>query len=188
MFAKLEKLASWRWVILFALLFLATSILINGRPFGVAALKDITGGVGLLDMKTYYTPDQAYQHLEALGEAGRRFNIRLSISLDYVFPLVYSLLWFSLIALILRAWLGKENPWRRLSLLALAGGLFDWLENTALLGLLFNYPQRLDRLAAAASLFTGAKWALNLLGLVLILTGLIGLGCRRIRRPKQGSY
>lgn len=46
-------------------------VLINGRPFGVAALKEVSDGTGILDLEILYTPDQAYALFSAMGEAGR---------------------------------------------------------------------------------------------------------------------
>ena len=74
-------------VILAALIgFLILGYLVNSRPFGIAQLKEMTGGVGILDMEILYTPEQAYAQLAALGEVGRAFYLTHIIPLDLLLP------------------------------------------------------------------------------------------------------
>ncbi|WP_292420277.1 hypothetical protein, partial [Methanoregula sp.] len=60
---RIIALSSFRTITFSLAGLLITGFLVNGRPFGVAELKSITGGVGILDMEVFYTPEQAYTFL-----------------------------------------------------------------------------------------------------------------------------
>jgi hypothetical protein len=171
--APIRTNASLKVVGLFLLLFIISSTLINGKPFGLAQLQEITGGVSIPDMEMFgYSPQHAYDILTAQGEAGRAFYLHKIIPQDFLFPLLYALFYATALTYLAQRLFPADHPLQNIGLFGLCAGLADWAENLCLLGLLLNFPQRLDALARAASIFTVAKTFLVMLNMIMVLSGL----------------
>ena len=169
----LRKLASLKMVGLLFLLALIGRMFISGEPFGVAQLQKISGGTGIPDAElSGYSPQGVYDILTAQGEAGRSFYLHTIIPQDFPFPLLYALLFATILTYLAQRLFPPTHPLQHIGLLGLLAGLADWAENLCLLTLLLNYPQRLDAVAMLANIFTIAKWSLALLNFILILAGL----------------
>lgn len=134
---------------------------------------------GALDAHLSYTPQQAYQALEAYEPAGRMQYARTILLLDIVFPVVYALLLSLLAARGLVHAFPASPRIQSLALLPFAAMLCDWLENGCILVLLARFPQRLDGLAAAAGGFTLLKWIVLGLSVLLAAGGLIAARLRK---------
>lgn len=175
LYTLLQKLTGPKRVWIFFGCFIVASTLINGEPFGVAQLKSISGGVGMLDMEIGYSPQEAYALFDALGEKGRAFYLRSLVPQDLVFPLVYSLFFMTAATFLFQGFFSEESPWQKLSVLTVAAGMFDYLENFCVLVMLLAYPQQLTVVAGLANIFTLAKFGFFALNIVLLLLGLAGL-------------
>lgn len=170
----LGKLASVRMVVVFLLLLIASNVLINGKPYGLAQLSEIAHGSTIPDMEMAgYSPQRAYDILTEQGAAGRAFYLHVIVPQDFPFPVFYSLFFASALTC-LAVTLFPNNPRTMgIGLLGLCTGLADWLENICLLVLLWHYPQRFDGVAVLASLFTVTKATMMTLCVGAILTGLV---------------
>lgn len=161
-------------VLLLFAFFLIFATIINGRPFGVLALTDITGGVGLLDMQVLFSPEQAYAHFNAMGEAGRAFNLSHIVPLDLVFPFVYALFFSVTITWILSHWLPIESRWQRLNVIPLLAGLGDYLENAGIITMLLSWPYQ-SSLATWFTMIAGCiKFLFLSLSIIILAGSLIG--------------
>ena len=160
---------------------LITVTLINGRPFGVEQLKDITGGVGLLDMELLYTPDQAYAHFAAMGEAGRAFDLMHIVPLDFVFPFLYTLFNTVTITWLLHKWLPAQNRWHRLNVVPLVGGIADYLENLGIIAMLIAWPSQLPDIARFTMAMGLIKFTFIILAVLIIIGALAGWFARVIK-------
>lgn len=185
MYRKISKYVSWKSIILCSTAFAVLLIIINGKPFGVAEMKEYTNGVGILDLEKYYFPQYAYEILEAQGEIGRNFYKNLLIRLDFLLPLSYSLCWMSILIMLFRKWLPIESKWQKLSLLPILAGLFDYIENIFILKMLIDYPARHFKLAAIANIMTVLKELFTALSLIMILIALIGLIYKKVSSKKM---
>ena len=109
------------------------------------------GGLELLDVRQWYTPEQAaalFGALDRLDPCARAVYAWTEVSIDMVFPVAYGLL-FAL--LLLR--LFKDA--RRLFLLPIAGATIDIFENLSIALLASTYdgaPSSWTRVAAAFTL------------------------------------
>jgi hypothetical protein len=113
-------------VLLFSfVLWLIVAILIYGKPFGIAQLQEITGGAPILDMTATAGPQQVYAVLEALGNAGRAFDLTHIVPLDLVFPFTYALFLSVAISWVLKQWLNRESPWFMLNLCPVIAAIAD---------------------------------------------------------------
>lgn len=166
--------------ILTALAFWAVNA--HGVP-GIPQSKDLDQ-VGILDKALNYSPSEAYSRLTAYGEEGRYAYLIFLERVDSVFPLVYGLFFVTVVNFgYVRIFPAK--PWaQKLSLLPLAATIFDYSENCCFIIMLKSYPARLDAVARAANVFTFAKWGFALINILLLLTALLGLLCKKIFRRK----
>ncbi|NLD48684.1 MAG: hypothetical protein GX660_16090 [Clostridiaceae bacterium] len=170
-----------RNLIISLILFIVMYILINGSPFGLAKLMEITGGHSILDMEMIkgYSVDKAYDILTALGEEGRAFEMKYIIPLDFPFPLAYGFFFFITLTVIAKKiFTGMKKPWL-IGLIALFGALCDWLENIMVIILLQNYPNQLDGIVKSASFFTQLKSLLISGSMLFTIIGLIAVIVKR---------
>ncbi len=166
---------------------LVTGFLVNGRPFGIAELKSITGGVGILDMEVFYTPEQAYTFLAAMGEAGRSFELTRIIPLDLLVPLFYALFLSTLITWILHLWLPAESGWHRLNVIPVIGALFDYLENLGIMAMLLAWPVEMYSVAQITMAATLLKFGFSVLAGIILLVAIAGWMVEALRKNSGAS-
>ena len=119
------------------------------------------GGLELLDVRQWYTPEQAaalFGALDRLDPGARAVYAWTEVSVDLAFPVAYGLL----LALALLRLFGDGRPFY---LLPIAGAVADVLENISIALLAATY-------AGAPSSWTRVAAAFTLLKSVLILTAL----------------
>ncbi|PKG32374.1 hypothetical protein, partial [Methanoregula sp.] len=153
---------------------LITGVLGNGRPFGIEELKSITGGVGILDMEVFYTPEQAYTFLAAMGDAGRAFELTHIIPIDLLVPLFYGLFLSTFISWLLHRWLPAASPWHRLNVIPVIGALFDYLENLGIIAMLLAWPLEMYSIAQITMAATLLKFGFSVLAGVVVLCAVAG--------------
>jgi hypothetical protein len=184
----LRKLASLRVVTLLLLLLIVSNILINGKPYGLAQLSEISHGATIPDMEmSGYSPQRAYDILTAQGDAGRAFYLHVIVPQDFPFPLLYSLFFATALIGLVQVLFPHNPRLQQIGLIGLCAGLADWLENLCLIVLLLRYPQRLDSVAVLASVFTITKAILMMMSVVAILIGL-ALVLAKCARGLVGRY
>jgi hypothetical protein len=125
-----------------------------------------------LDARFSYSPEAAYRIIDGLGPQGRKSYAIVALTLDLLYPLVYTLLFILSIYAIFRRTFPSKLALRKLAFLPLGMLAADYLENFSIAVLLLRYPQRLPALARSASLFTGLKWVFTIINLGVIFVGL----------------
>lgn len=174
-YEKIKKLSTWKNILLFLVLFIITYVIINGKPFGVAQLKEYTNGVGILDLERSYSPEYAYEIFKLQGDIGRQFYMKILIIFDVIFPLAYMLFFSTIMTFIFRRWLPDGHVLQKLSLLPILAGISDYVENTFILIMLHNYPKELFNIAVLANIMTILKGVIFGVSILLSIVGLIGL-------------
>lgn len=144
-------------------------------------MKDITGGVGLLDMELLYTPDQAYAHLAGMGEAGRAFDLTHIVPLDLVFPFVYTLFYAITITWLLHKWLPAQSRWHRLNVIPLVGGIADYMENLGIITMLVSWPIQFPDVARFTMAMGLIKFTFIILAMFTIIGALVGWAVSAVR-------
>ena len=177
----IQRSSSGRAVLLSLAFFIVSAALINGRPFGLAAVEEITGGAGILDMAFTYTPVQAYVMLAALGDAGRAFYLTRIVPLDLVFPAAYTLFFTVAISWLLTRWLPAESPWVRLNVVPLVAGVADYCENIGVVAMLLAYPAELYGGAAITAVFSPIKFTFIAVSVLLVLAAVAGWAVNSLR-------
>jgi hypothetical protein len=165
---------------------LAALILIYGKPFGIAQLQEITGGPTILDMTLTTSPDQVYNVLGALGDAGRAFDLTRIVPLDLVFPLTYALFLSVAISWTMARWLPESSPWFLLNLAPLAAGAADYCENAGVIAMLLAYPARLDPVAMFTSAMYIVKFAFSALSFTTLIVALAGWAVFALHSRRTG--
>lgn len=149
---RLRHAATLRNTLLAAVIWLAFAA--GVMPLAQAEIERTAPGPSILDLRFAYSPAEAYATLDGLGHAGRRMYALAEATADVFYPLATAFFFALLLARLQRrthrpAWLPL---WPFVTL------LIDFLENTALITLLLNYPQKMTALAQLASALTTLKW------------------------------
>jgi hypothetical protein len=160
--------------------------LINGKPFGLAQLQEITGGATILDMTFTMGPNQVYSVLDTLGEAGRAFDLTHIVPLDLVFPFTYGLFLALGISWAFSRLLPENSPWFLLNLAPVLAAAADYCENAGVITLLLMYPARLDPVAWFVSIMYSLKFLFSAISFITLFGALAGCAVmfllRRTRR------
>ena len=163
-----SKMARWYWISLLVVLEILFLWGFNGMfSFSIIKMKEITGGLGLPDENLYYSYNQLFQMFERYGADGRAMYLNLQW-VDMIYPLVYSLLLGSLLAI-----LCKRSRFAWMILLPFVASLFDWTENILLRISVHSFPAMDNTVVQIASIATLMKWILLLLTLLALGIGLI---------------
>ncbi len=168
---RLEALAQGRTILLLLGLYLLLTFLVF--PIIAGQLGTLSGGVGMLDTQFSYTPQQAFQAVEAYGAQGRPLYGISALTADLLYPVVYSLLLALALVYTFRRAFPPQSPLQGTVYLPFFAALADLLENACVVILLASYPQQPESVAQAANLFTGLKWGLLLVSIILALLGII---------------
>lgn len=140
--------------------------------FGTMLNEKAGQEVEILDLQFGFAPGEVHGHLSSYGESGRSFFLLLELTLDVVYPIIYTL--FLGIAMFMMYRIGSSGrPIRNLHRLPLLVILFDYLENLSIVALLSVYPSDFHWMAVLCSTFTLLKWLSFGLVLVTILYGLL---------------
>ncbi len=155
-------------------LWLVFLTLIYGKPFGIAQLQVITGGPTILDMTFTTNPPQVYAVLDALGEAGRAFDLTHIVPLDLIFPFTYGLFLALGISWALSRLLPEGSPWFLLNLAPVFAAVADYCENAGVITLLLTYPARLDPAAWFVSIMYSIKFFFSAVSFITLFAALAG--------------
>ena len=127
------------------------------------------GGLELLDVRQWYTPDQAaalFGALDRLDPRARAVYAWTEVTIDMIFPMAYGLL----LALVLLRLFGNGRP---LYVLPIAGAVTDVFENLSIALLAATYDGAPSPWTIAAAVFTLLKSVLILAALVATVYGTI---------------
>lgn len=148
-------------------------VLISVYLVFVMVLFPALGGdsdVAPLDLMFSYSPEQAYKIIEAYGPEVRHDYVISALTLDVAYPLTYSFMFAIWLTLLLKT---DNRMTCTIRMLPFAVLLFDLLENSGIVLMLINYPQRLEFAATATSIATSLKWVFA--SVVIILTLVLSL-------------
>jgi len=182
MLTKLESFFQRIATVRNILLLLVVEILINAvlLPWAAGRLAAGSGGNGPLDLKFFYTPQQAYDLLGSFDAPTRSFYAAFELSGDIFYPIVSFLLFGALLTFLFQRGSPGNALLKRLAVSApLVQIVGDFGENLGIVIMLLRYPSQLNAIALVGSLFTLLKWAGAAASVVLLLAGLVGLVVRR---------
>jgi hypothetical protein len=160
------------WLIL---ALLALEVLFNAiiLPNAQAILETASGGTGPIDLQFFYTPEKAYTMVAAYGDAGRATYRTIELTIDILYPIVYTLFFSLLITWLFQRGFAADSKLQRLNVVPFGALLFDLLENTSIVAMLSLYPSTPTILAWLATIFTMLKWGFAGASILLVVAGLV---------------
>lgn len=159
------------WLVL---VFFAGEMLFNAAilPSQQAKIEAASGGVGPIDLQLFYTPEKVYSMIAAYGEAGRASYRTVELTIDIIYPVVYTLFFALLITWLFQRGFAPDSRMQSLNVVPLGAWLFDLFENLGIVSMLSIYPSTPAMLAWITAIFTLVKWLFAGATIILILIGL----------------
>ena len=169
------------WLIL---VLLAGEIFFNALylPGVQARLEGFSGGTGPIDLQLFYTPEKVYAMVDSYGEEGRAVYRTHELTIDVIYPIVYTLLFAFLITWLFQRGFSPLSPMQRLNVVPVGAFVLDMLENVCIVTMLSVHPQQPAIVAWLGTIFTVVKWLFALATILLILTGLVMAIKNRFRK------
>jgi hypothetical protein len=165
-------------------LLLACILFVTFIVYFLPGMKEATEAysrdVGSVGLSFFPHPDKVYEMAEAYGEEGRRAYIKVWLTIDVMWPLVYSVLFLVCINLSLGYVHGEKGS--RLCAAALIPLALDWFENILAVIIMARYPLRMDTLAWVMAFATCIKWISMGCVCCLFAYGLVALPFRFVSR------
>ncbi|TDB65208.1 hypothetical protein [Arundinibacter roseus] len=157
------------------LLFLVLVIGINVLLFPALQTKMGQGAAAdVLDLHIGFTKAEAMEVLTILGENGRQIYLWTELLADGIYPILYTLLFLSILSLIYKKILFPASYWRWINLVPLFILLADYLENVGIITLITTFPNFSDPVVWLTSAANQIKWGATLITSVVLLVG-VGL-------------
>ena len=144
-------------------------------PIAAALMKGDAGGPGPLDLQFFYTPAKAYEMIASYGEYTRAFYRNIELTLDIIYPIVYTLFFSLLITWLFKKGFPENSSMHRLNIIPFGGWSFDMLENVGIVTMLSIYPSTPAALAWITSMFTTFKWLFAGASMILVVIGIIAV-------------
>ncbi|MGV9169866.1 MAG: hypothetical protein ACOC38_08010 [Promethearchaeia archaeon] len=164
---KIHEYASiWTF---FGFLVAALAVLVVMGFFYQSRIVAITGGLRILDMRPWYSFEDAVQLFTLLGQDGRTLYTQHQI-LDAIFPILFGTTLSQGIARMNSLRDEQDIRWRQLALLPYLETFFDYLENFLIGTQIISFPVLSPFVIISACVATIMKWSL------LILSGVILVG------------
>jgi len=168
----LETRASIRLALLLVMIIVPITALVY--PLINEELVRISGYPRLDDL-FYFTPRMLFERVEAYGDSGRTIYLASIAAVDFVFPILYSLLIGFLLTLVLRTGMPANHPLHRMQLFPAGMLVFNYLHNIFLSAILLQYPSRPEVLAWLTTGSATLKWCFGAFSALALLVGVAGM-------------
>ena len=146
-------------VLLFAAFFIA-----NNNSF-IEIIKQ-KANFTLPDMAFLYSNEYFYDYLNQLEASGREAYLQFYYFIDFIFPVVYSVLGYLVFTFFLQRI--KPGFLHKLAFIAFLSGLLDIIENVLNIILIKNFPDTLNFISKLSSLLTTLKIISGVIFIILL--------------------
>ena len=126
-----------------------------------------------LDLMFFYTPDQAFAMIEKYGEAGRDLYMKIELTADIIYPIIYTLFYGLLLSWLFQRGFKSDSKMQKYNVMPVGAWFFDMLENVGIVSMLVMYPSQPAVMAWLTMIFGSIKWAFFLVTVGLTLYGLV---------------
>jgi hypothetical protein len=137
-----------------------------------------------LDLIFFYTPEQAFAMMDKYGEAGRSIYLRIELTADIIYPIIYTLFFGLLLSWLFQRAFKPDSPMQKWNVMPVGAWLFDMLENAGIVSMLMMYPSQPAIMAWLTMLFGSLKWAFFVLTMGLVLVGLVRAAMNGFRKQR----
>ena len=155
----MKRYANKRYIIPLLIILVIILVLMDQGPFGTAKLKEMSGGLGTLDMQFGYSAAHTYGLFEKIGSSGRLLYDKL-LGLDFLFAFFYMILQSLLITVLMKK-AKLSVRWEKLNLLPILRSALDMVENCLLIFLIASFPEQHTVVVFIASFITIVKLSIN---------------------------
>jgi hypothetical protein len=135
-----------------------------------------------LDLMFFYTPDKAFDMIEKYGEAGRSLYMKVELTADIIYPIIYTLFYGLLLSWLFQRAFKPESKMQKLNAMPVGAWFFDLLENVGIVSMLSLYPSQPSALAWLTMVFGSLKWLFAFASIGLVLFGLVKAGMNGFRK------
>ncbi|WP_020606053.1 hypothetical protein [Spirosoma spitsbergense] len=148
-----------------------------------ATISQLAGKpVDPIDLTFGFNPARTLAMVAGYGPTARAFYARTELTIDLVYPVVYSFLLAVILTMLFRHWSNRQFV-----LLPFVVLLSDYLENAAIVTLLTGYPAQSMTVAVLCEVFKLIKWLSFGITVCLVVYGLVlRVSGRRDARPRNG--
>ncbi len=142
-------------------------------PMIEALMKGGAGGPGPLDLQFFSPPAKMFAMIEAYGEYGRPFYRNIELTVDIIYPIIYTIAFGLLISWFFQRGFASNSSMQKWNVMPVGAWLFDLLENLGIVTMLSTWPSQLTMIAWLTTIFTTVKWLLAAASMLLMLIGLV---------------
>jgi hypothetical protein len=129
--------------------------------------------VGIIDITLGFNPQKTLAMVREYGEAARAYYARTEMTLDVLYPIVYTSLFCIVLTLLFRN--KSYKPFKHVNLLPFVVMIFDFLENITIVILLKSFPNTSETVAIFCEIFKMGKWLSLGVMMVFVFYGLLRL-------------
>lgn len=171
---KMVSAASGRNVLIFFIPSLAVYLLMLFHT--IPSIESYAPEMKIFDLSpSGYTYDYAIKLLSALGHDGRKEYLSRQLPLDFIYPLLFSISSFLMLAWLFLKKSDKDSRIFYLCFVPIVAGIFDYLENIQIMLMILNYPEVTKSQVVFSSAFTMVKSGLTTLFFFILLFAFIRL-------------
>ena len=179
-----QKFHSWTtgWRVI--ILFIADALMMGYiMPLAGGILAFVANNhVTPLDLMFFYTPAQAFAMIEKYTEAGRALYMKIELTADIIYPIIYTLFYGLLLSWLFQRGFKSDSQMQKWNVIIVGAWFFDLLENIGVISLLSVYPAQPNALAWLTMLFGLLKWAFVFATIGLALYGLVRAAMNGFRK------
>ena len=175
----------WRVVIL---LIAETLMMFYIMPLAAAIMAlAANNSVMPLELMFFYTPAQAFEMMDKYGEAGRSIYLRIELTADIIYPIIYTLFFGLLLSWLFQRAFKPDSQMQKWNVMPLGAWFFDMLENVGIVSMLMMYPSQPEIMAWLTMLFGAFKWGFFVVTMGLVLMALVRAALNRFRKQAVPS-
>jgi len=148
-------------------------------------LKDGSGVGRPMDLQFFSTPQKLHSLAESYGEYGRAFYRSTELTVDIIYPIIYTLAFGLLISWLFQRGFSTGSKMQMLNILPIGTWFFDLLENLGIVSILSAFPSQVAAVAWLTTIFTMIKWMFAGASILLIVTGFVMAVKNRFKKQVQ---
>lgn len=135
-----------------------------------------------LDLMFFYAPDQAFAMIDKYGEAGRDLYMKIEMTADVIYPIIYTLFYGLLLSWLFQRGFKSDSKMQKYNVMPVGAWFFDLLENIGIVSMLSMYPSQPAVLAWLTMIFGSLKWLSFVATVGLVLFGLVRAAMNGFRK------
>jgi hypothetical protein len=151
-------------------------------PITSALMKSGSGLEQPLDLMFLSTPARTFAMIERYGEYTRVFYRNVEVTLDLVYPIIYTFAFGLLLSWLFQRGFQPGHKIQKWNVAPVFSWFFDLLENVGIVTMLSVWPAQPAAVAWFTMLMTTLKWFFAFLSFGLILLGLMRAALNGFRK------